>query len=89
VQHGGCRYPADQVSPIYRLKSMIRKTYCHMPYSVGSCFPAQEGPGAATCSVTLCGPQTSRMKKWLAGLPMRLGSRVFKACSHVTEALDT
>jgi hypothetical protein len=37
----------------------------------------------------LCGPQTSRIKKGLNGLSMRLDSRVFNACPHVTEMPDT
>jgi hypothetical protein len=68
---------------------------CHVPHSSGPRLPAQEGSGAAT--VDLCGPQTSRIKKGLASLPMRLGSslpmrlgsHVFKVHPHVFETSDT
>jgi hypothetical protein len=33
----------------YMLESKTRKMYSHMPYSVGSYLPAQEGSDAATC----------------------------------------
>jgi hypothetical protein len=62
---------------------------CHVSYGTEPCLPAQEGFGAATCPVALCGPQTSRIKKCLDGLPMRLDSCVSKACLYVTEMPDT
>jgi hypothetical protein len=62
---------------------------CHMPHSTGLRLLAQEGSNAATCPVALCGSQTSRIKKGLDGLPMRLDSHVFKAYPHVTETPDT
>jgi hypothetical protein len=198
---GTLSVPCRPGTPAYRLESKTRKTYCHMPYSTGSCLPAREGFGAATCPAApdaasmfgraptlprvpqlrmlppcsgglrrchmsrasrsclptregfgaatcpvaqdaasllvralalpcvpqlwilppysvglwhyhvshgsrprlsarevsgtaicpaaLCGPQTSRIKKGLVGLPMPLDSCVFKACSHGTETFDT
>jgi hypothetical protein len=41
------------------------------------------------CVPQLYGPQTSRIKKALDDLPMRLDLRVLKACSHVTKTPDT
>jgi hypothetical protein len=52
--HGGhCRYPADQVPPIYSLDSKTRKTYYHMPYNARSYLPAWEGSDATTCPAAL------------------------------------
>jgi hypothetical protein len=39
--------------------------------------------------VTLKGLLALRIKKCLTGLPMRLGSCVFKACQHVSETPNT
>jgi hypothetical protein len=61
----------------------------HVSHDIRPHFPAQEDSDAATCPTALCVLQTSRIKKDLAGLPMRLGSRDFKACLHVAETPDT
>jgi hypothetical protein len=39
---------------------------------------------ALPCVTQLCGPQTSRIKKDLDGIPMQLDSRVSKACLQVS-----
>jgi hypothetical protein len=62
---------------------------CHVSHGTGPRLPAWEGSSAVMCPAALCGPQTSRIKKDLADLPMRLDSRVSKACPHVTETSDT
>jgi hypothetical protein len=62
---------------------------CHMSHDTGPCLFAQEGSDTATCLAALYGPQTSRIKKDLTSLPMRLDSHVSNACLHVTETPDT
>jgi hypothetical protein len=57
---------------------------CHMPHGFRPCIPAWEGSSAVMCPTILRGSQTLRIKKGLAGLPMRLGSRVSKACLHAS-----
>jgi hypothetical protein len=48
---GPLSVPYRQGTPAYRLESKTSKTYCHMPYSAGSCLPAREGSSAATSHV--------------------------------------
>jgi hypothetical protein len=45
--------PCRLGTPAYRLESKTRKTYCHMPYIIGSYNPAREGTNAATCPTAL------------------------------------
>jgi hypothetical protein len=70
--------------------SMLRRAsvLSHTPWYRPQ-LSTQEGSGAATCPTAICGPHTSRIKKCLDDLHMRLDSRVSKTCSHVTETLDT
>jgi hypothetical protein len=42
----------------------------------------------ATRPTVPCGPRGSSIKKNLVGLPMQLGSRVFKACAHISKVPD-
>jgi hypothetical protein len=62
---------------------------CHVSLDTRPLLPAQEGSDVVTCSVALCGPHTSRIKKSLVDLPIRLASHVSKTCPHVTETSDT
>jgi hypothetical protein len=57
----------------------------HMSYGTGSHLPAREGFGATTHPAVSSGPQTSSIKKGLAGLSMQLGSRVSKARSRASK----
>jgi hypothetical protein len=50
--------------------------------------PYQEGSGAATRLAVQCGLRATNIKKSLAGSPVRLGSHVPNACTHVSKALD-
>jgi hypothetical protein len=51
----------------------------HVYYGSRPCLPAREGSDAVMCPTTLKGPRALRIKKGLAGLPTRLGLRVFMA----------
>jgi hypothetical protein len=62
---------------------------CHVPHDTGPYLSAREGFDAVMCPVTLRGLRALRIKKGLAVLPMRLGSRVSKARPHVFETPDT
>jgi hypothetical protein len=62
---------------------------CHVPHDSGPYLPAREGSSVVTCPATLRGPRALRIKKCLAGLPMRLGSCVLKARQHVFKTPDT
>jgi hypothetical protein len=79
------RVPWLQILPPY--SGGIRR--CHVSHGIEPCLPAQEGYSDVTCPTALCGPQTSRIKKCLADLPLQLGSSVSKTCSHVTKTSDT
>jgi hypothetical protein len=59
---------------------------CHVSHSSGPRLPAGEDSGAAMCPTTFYGLGASSIKKGLASLAMRLGSRVPKACSHASKA---
>jgi hypothetical protein len=63
--------------------------------SGGAAYPTAPDPASLLgraptlpCVLQLCGPHTSRIKKVLDGLPMRLDSRVSMACLQVSKACD-
>jgi hypothetical protein len=60
--------------------------YNQVSHGSGPHLPTEEGSGAATHPTVPCGSQASSINKCLAGLAMRLGSHVPKACSCVSKA---
>jgi hypothetical protein len=60
----------------------------HVSYGSEPHFSTGKGSGAATHPAVPYGPHTSSIKKGLASLPIQLGSRVSKACTHVPKAPD-
>jgi hypothetical protein len=66
-----------------------RLRHYHVPCSFGPRLPAQEGYDATTCLMDVCGPHTPRIKKDIATLVIRLGSRVSKARPHISETPNT
>jgi hypothetical protein len=61
----------------------------HMSHGTGPYLPVREGSDAATSPTALCGPHTSKIKKDLVGLPMRVDSHASKACPHATKMPNT
>jgi hypothetical protein len=51
--------------------------------------PSREGSDVAVHPVVPCGPHASSIKKSLVGMPVQLGSCVFKAHAHVFNTSDT
>jgi hypothetical protein len=78
-----CLHVSCSSDPRLRAKEDSGAAAC--PMAPDPCLPTEEGSDAATHPTAFCGSRASSIKKGLTDLSMQLGSRIPKACSHVSK----